>query len=453
MRAPSMALLVLALGACDPFVFDDLQDSAGVVVLEAPDGYPSRSLGAVLTGFDGSLGGTEVSRIAAGGGTNMPLAVHEVWNGRGLALGNALYQACDDPGDCDRDAGAAVAGIPSWRPGSPASGEMCLLIGSPTADSVTVRCEEPRINEPLMGPAGTRLGASLASLAPGSAAGVAIVGAPGANSGDGAIYRIPDGSNPVQLSVPVSAIAARGGLGSAIAVAPLPGGATLVVAGAPGARRVLVLVVSSDGMGGVVTNLRSCIDGPEDGFGGVVAAGDVDGDSWPEVFVSRSADAMSRTEMLVMLPGTGLPDPGGCSAAWGEGAVPIPCPAGLDSATCGRGYGSALAIGDVDADGLGDLIVGDPSATARGHEDAGAVFVLPGHASGLDGMRADALTLSSAEPGDSLGAVVATVRTDLDAMSPRVEVVAGAPGAGSVALFLCSGLEGDTLAVGQRCTP
>ncbi len=451
-RHALLATLWLA-AACDPFAFDDLEDEAPVHVLAAPDGQPSRSFPRVIASFEGTIDGAPVSRLAASSGSDSPFVTYRVWDQGRLILGDPLYDGCDDPDECDDGAGAALAGVPVWRAGSPDEGRMCVLVGAPTAGTMIVRCETGGGvggGELFTGPAAVRFGASAASLGAGNPVGVAVLGAPDADGGSGALYRVPDGAGPVALGVPdearMPAGMPRGKLGTAVAAARLPDGRTLVAGGAPDAKRVVVLVVSDAGGGAVDVSVRACIDGTAEQYGEAIAWGDVTGDDVPDLFVGSELGGVD------MFDGADLPDPGGC-AGWGSAPRPIACPEGVREGlvSCdGAGFGAALAVGDVDADGLGDLLVGAPEAAVDGVAGAGAVFLIPGESSGLDVARADALTLTSPEAGDNLGAAVTTAATHLDS-TPRAEPVASAVGRSSMAVFLCSGLQNDTPEIGTRC--
>ena len=443
------ALVVIAATGCDPFFYSDLEDQAGVVVLESPDGYPRRGFGAVVLGFEATeADGTRVSRLVAGGDVDSPFIVYEGWDGKEPQLGRSLYDGCDDIGDCEMGAGAAFVGLNRWRAGTAAEGQVCVLVTATTSGAVIIRCEnQAGTSETIMGPPAVRFGQSATGLPTGHAAGLALIGAPDAAGGAGRIYRLPDGSPPVELSLPEEVTPSGAKVGSTLTAGAFADGTAIVVAGAPGATRALVFALAADGS----AEIRACLDGGG-GYGGVVAMGDIDGDGAPEIAVASKVDAAGRAESVDVYPGSGLPTAAGCTA-WGAAPTTVGCPEGRRGVDCtGAGFGAAVTIGDLDADGFGDLIIGAPMASVNGQSEAGAVFVVPGGASGLSPENADVLTHSSPSGGDRLGSVLGTFLTELAAgQTPRAEVAAGAPGADAVMIFMCSALDGDTPKRGERC--
>ena len=453
MRPLLLLSLVVSIG-CDPSVFGDLEDGAQIRDLEKPDSYPVDGFARVVHGFDGTLNGMAASRVAITGGAGTPTLVFPIWDGDALSISAHVYDVCDDPNDCGVGTGAAVAGVGTWR-GGLMPDELCVAIGAPDANEVLVRCEVGTLQLISTPPGAIGFGASLAAtgLAMESfgTLGGAIAGAPQTNGGAGAIYRVLNSGSAVEIDVSAATLVADSQLGRSVAAVAVDADTVWIAAGAPVAGRVLVFVLEPDGMGMPSTQLRACLEDPSPQYGQALAFGDVTGDGLPELFVGGAADAAGRLDGLHMHTGTGLPVTEGCQG-WVQPRIEIACPATAGIDCTASGFGSALAVGDVDADSDGDLVVGAPFSTVDGQANAGALYVIPSNGSDLDPANAKALTHSNPDPDDELGRSVTTVRTVLDGVA-RHEPVGGAPGRNDALVFLCSGLASDSLAVGPRCIP
>jgi hypothetical protein len=95
-------------------------------------------------------------------------------------------------------------------------------------------------------------------------------------------------------------------------------------------------------------------------FGTALVAGDFDGDGFDDLAIGAPGDA----------PGGAVVVDYGGGVRW---ALLLP-PAGAEGR---RAFGAALAAGDLDRDGVADLVVGDPGSTRRGG-DPGRVWVFWG---------------------------------------------------------------------------
>jgi hypothetical protein len=82
--------------------------------------------------------------------------------------------------------------------------------------------------------------------------------------------------------------------------------------------------------------------------------------------------------------------------------------------TVGASFGSAVAVADVDGDGLDDIVVGAPGADVRGRTEAGRVQIMTGTATGSVAIPAGAMHRGSRgvpgrpSAGDRFGTTIAS---------------------------------------------
>jgi hypothetical protein len=471
----------LAFAGCNPGTFVDLGDEAPVVAFNRPDAFRRTGFGATVAAVEGLLRNGEPStRLAVGGGADTGTWLFDIWNSDAVGTLRISSSACETPADdCVVGSGTAITGVPRFV------GEgTCVAIGEASANQVRVKCETAATMAfaSNTGP-GLEFGTSVAAVPEAfveSTGGPILVGAPGVSAERGSIFRIPlAGGMPQELAevADTSGVVQAGArLGQFITTASLPDAATLAtdfplfpavvvltpylaVISAPGQNRVVLAAIGVDALAptDIDAVVLGCIDGP-DGFGRVLTAGDINGDGMPEVYMGfgeATADHPGLVQVFDLAELDTLE--AGCAdtttADDPELAPMITCPT-IEGVDCTDGaFGSALALGDVDADGTLDLIVGAPRLTVENKLAAGGVFALAGAASGVDMSRASFMQISNPGTDDRLGASVAALRTHygIPGVMVRHEVAAGAPGANAAFVFLCSGLGEDSSVTGSRC--
>lgn len=250
------------------------------------------------------------------------------------------------------------------------------------------------------------------------------------------IYRGPLTRSPLELPCAAADLELTGSLpgerfGSALLLLDFDRNGMLdVLVGAPGRTGAAHLFLgSTTGLATTAALVLRGQAGNED-FATSLAAGDLDGDGWLDLVVGAPN---ARRASTTMRTGDVRVYRGGPSALLTNDPAPWMVFTGIQD---GDTFGSAIACGDLDNDGIDDLIVGAAEHAGTGAE-AGAVFVFFG-GSQIAGRSASlaSLTLTPEGAGGRFGHALALGDTNGDG---RAELVVGAPnhaGAGRAYVFL-----------------
>jgi len=233
-----------------------------------------------------------------------------------------------------------------------------------------------------------------------------------------------------ELTLPAALQVDDPSFGHSLAVLGVDGGRVLAL-GMPGKSQVFLWKTD----GGANARYLGCLGGTS-GLGRALAAGKVNADGSDDLLVSdESRVYVLDGGALFQLEETTGSECSFPSMTAGKLLGSFACGSTSDVSGCeGSEFGAALAVGDLDGDGDGEVIVGAPKMTVRGQENAGALLVYDAEVT-TDSSLAEARFLSSAEGGDELGrAIVAPHLNNHDI------IVGGAPGHGKAALFYCSPL-------------
>jgi hypothetical protein len=444
-RAVGSSLLALALAGCSWSRFDELTTDTPVVVIERPS--------EIRSGF-----GTSLSSVT-GDDDRALLLVHGASGYAQAALfdlgsNDAPLTSALSDGICSNDAGTcylAASSAPLRQAIGPSGNEFdnCFAVGvgkkpDDDAPGVLIECESREVftvsvPEEFALPLQTSLNRGqpeIVALASGDSEPQSLL--VGSEARQIAFYYPALDAAPQLLSAGAFTTA---GFGATVAVADV-GSQRLIAVGSP-AQSVLHLFAAEAEAEAVYLG---CLHG-EEGFGRALAVGAISADGSPELAVSDagSVQVFEASELLQLELGS-LSD---CAELDDLRASIL-----YTSVSCGEtgavtgcatsDFGAALAVGDIDGDGDGELVVGAPGMKARDAAGAGAVAFFD-----LDdpnqGRAADLKFIASARDGDRLGTALTAAR-----VASRHVIAAGIPGSGRTAVFYCPSLLPDSLG-GARC--
>ena len=430
-----------------PLTTDINGDGHGDVVI----GEPGRAVSNLANGGD--------VRIVWGNSQGLDVTGNEVFSQdnalvAGAANANGRFGAAVATADFQGDGFADVAvGAPNSPEGE---GSVTLLRGY--AWGVTTQ------NSFFAAPASTSVPAPFANSNFGASLAVGdfnddgfadlATGAPGHNAGRGGVKVLYGSASGLVRTTGTSNWFVQGansvpgmaedadGFGSSLAAGDFNGdGRTDLAIGAAGedvgaatdAGSVTVLLGAASGLSG--TGAQEFTEGAAgmpgtassgDQFGFSLGAGDVNGDGKADVVVGAPGETVAsfaNSGAIFLLRGSTAGLTTTASQVIDESSTLVPGDAGTSK------FGYSVAVGDQDGDGRAEVVVGAPNKNVGGQDQAGAVTVLPGSASGLVGVGA---TWSqgtngipdTAEVNDRFGATVLMARIRFQS---RLDIVAGAP--------------------------
>lgn len=307
--------------------------------------------------------------------------------GRSFYLGTEDAALAGEPGD---GFGAAVSARTQLVVGAPRAGAGPLLpsvgrvymfpydrpdIGSSLADADTV----------VTGTAAAEgLGATVAACGDmdGDGAADALAAAPDADRLAGRVVRIPGGAGQVDADALEQWTGTAPGtlLGASLGCGDFDGdGLDDAVIGEPyadGTAGEAAGVVRIEGRDGPLFRLEGSTANAY--FGAALVVADVDGDGLDDVVVGASGRSGAGAADDALAGAVHV-----YSGVWLRAGVDMFGAAPLLEGVDPRGrLGSALAVGDVDADGVGDVVIGAPGDTTTA-ASAGAAYVLSGPLGGV----------------------------------------------------------------------
>jgi hypothetical protein len=463
MRRTAVLLLVFVAG-CTARDFFGYRDDAPLHVISRPNGYPSSMFGAQIAPTFYHAGDEFADLVAVSAGRSSPTIFYKLSsNGNLVDVVDPWDEYLMDQRDVAEStgSGAALAGLPTWtqREGGTLSLVTgCVAIGEADAANVHISCVQDGTELDLPGDSTGEaftdgFGLELAAIRPTGGASwllaaatpwfVTVFSAASTSDRSAPLY-------PTYLGEPDRPIAE-------LAAGALADGRIFVAAATENAEEGVPprvhLFLEDAPASPDFTEVACVVRIDEGGFGGAMAAGDLDRDGDDELIVSAGA-AETRVDAVYVYEIADLaaaaptclgaaPDPAAIATP-GDGPLDVSC-----QPEKGCDFGTALAVGDLATDDDGpELIVGAPGARVDGKSGAGAVYVFRGRELMADGtaLVAGRVADSAPEKNQRFGGGVATA-----AMAGREELLVGATGKGKVFIAYCTGV-GENIEEGADVT-
>jgi hypothetical protein len=460
------ALCLLALAAASAACtfktrFWELREDAPLRSVPAPAGYMGDGFGRLLVPMSLHAGVGDIpphldgDYLAVAGYAPSELAVFRFAQDQDLENANLYYRYPLDFNDefFASDFAASVAPLPLWESvRGTCSG--CFVIGTPGLSGMEIIDMEgfrDQATFALLDSAGLFVD-GLVALPDEPVRGFAVGGI------DGALVASADlaSTQPLEIPAGIDPPAEVTALSSAsFGTASMP----YLAMGSMGRAYVFLY---DDALPGYV--LQECIEDSTPGFGSSLATEDADGDGVEDLILTSRADVAGRYDAVAVISGRRYDRPAGPVPS---SCIELPLLTPADhllgvmrcsdfeprEVTCGADplFGAGLAVGNLDASGMPEIIVGAPGAVVEGKEEAGSALIFSLDSRDGPGSLIPLAALRIAEPDhmDHLGASAAVLNID-----GRDEIIVGMPGSSRFYVFYCSGAGSDTSPPGDDlCRP
>lgn len=460
------ALCLVGLAATAPGCtfqtrFWEFKEDAPLLSVSAPPSFMGDGFGRLLVPMSLHAGVGDVSQdldgdyLAVAGAPPSELVVFRFAHEHDLEKGNLYYRTPLDFTDAffTSEFAASAAPVPLWE-STRGTCSGCFVVGTPGVDGIEIFDMEGFRDETTFGLVDSP-GLFVDSMItdPDLPVRGFVVG-----GSDGALVVSVDLGSYERLDIP--------------AAVPAPAEVTAVSSASTGDASMPYLVMGSMGRVYIFLHdaalpgyvLQECIEDGAPGFGSGLATEDADGDGLEDLIITSRADVPGRYDAVALISGVRYsrpvgPAPSSCIGL--AGLTPADHLLGvLDCSdfdqrdvACGADplFGASVAVGNVDAAGLPEIIVGAPGAVVDGKEEAGSALIFSLESSDAPGSFPPLSALRVAEPKarGRLGASAAVLSVD-----GRDEIILGMPGSSRIYVFYCSGAGTDASPPGNElCRP
>lgn len=441
--------------------FWEFKEDAPLLSVSAPPSFMGEDFGRLLVPMSLHAGVGGISRdldgdyLAVAGVAPSEFVVFRFAHDHDLEKGNLYYRTpLEFPGEFfTSEFAASAAPVPLWQ-STRGTCSGCFVVGAPGGDRIEIFDMEGFRDETtfaLVDSPGLFVDSMITD--PDLPVSGFVVG-----GSDGVLVVSVDLSSFERLDVPITV--------------PAPSEVTAVSSGSIGDASMPYLAVGSMGRVYVFLHdaalpgyiLQECIEDGAPGFGSSLVTEDADGDGLEDLILMSRPEVPGRYDAVALVSGARYsrpvgPAPSSCTGL--AGLTPAENLLGvLDCSdfeqrdvACGPAplFGASVAVGNIDGEGMPEIIVGTPGAVVAGKEEAGSALIFSLGSSDGTGSFPPLSALRVADPkaGGRLGASAAVLNVD-----GRDEIILGMPGSSRFYVFYCSGAGSDDSPPGDElCRP